>query len=78
MPKTRATFWAEKFERNVDRDRQAIDALEKSGWRVLVVWECETKRPAVLAEKIVGFFFTEVGEDGPEGGSRKARLKHPA
>src|ERR1700682_6182336 len=43
MPKTRTTFWAEKFARNVARDIASSKALERDGWSVLTVWECETK-----------------------------------
>ena len=32
-----------KFEHNVARDRQSEKALSALGWRVLVIWECETK-----------------------------------
>lgn len=37
-------FWMAKFERNMQRDRRNIEALEALGYRVIVVWECETKR----------------------------------
>lgn len=39
-PRNNADFWAQKFERNVERDAEAIVALSESGWRVAVVWEC--------------------------------------
>ena len=42
-PKTREDFWRAKITRNVERDREAIAALEKLGWTVKVVWECEVK-----------------------------------
>lgn len=42
-PSTRSAFWQDKFARNVARDRLVIGALENAGWRVHVVWECETK-----------------------------------
>lgn len=45
-PSTRSAFWQDKFDRNVERDRLATEALEKSGWAVHVVWECETKGKA--------------------------------
>lgn len=38
--KTRREFWTNKFEANRERDRRDIGLLLKSGWRVLVVWEC--------------------------------------
>ena len=41
-PRTRAAYWRDKFERNVERDRRNAAALQALGWEVLVVWECET------------------------------------
>jgi DNA mismatch endonuclease (patch repair protein) len=43
MPKHNAEFWQQKFARNVERDREKQMALESSGWKVLVIWECELK-----------------------------------
>jgi len=43
LPSSRQDFWREKLRRNVERDRQNIDALVGLGWRVFVVWECATK-----------------------------------
>ena len=44
VPGTRTEFWREKFESNRQRDRVAAEALRVAGWRVLVVWECFTRR----------------------------------
>ena len=41
-PKTRAAYWREKFEQNVERDQRNVSMLRALGWKVLVVWECET------------------------------------
>jgi DNA mismatch endonuclease (patch repair protein) len=49
MPSTNEEFWREKFERNVERDRENRHALEEDGWQVLVVWECELNEDAVDA-----------------------------
>lgn len=54
-PKTRVTFWNEKFSRNVERDRAAIRSLEAADWKVLVVWECETKDQEGLAKTLTAF-----------------------
>ncbi|TBZ12288.1 DNA mismatch endonuclease Vsr [Rhizobium leguminosarum bv. viciae] len=58
VPKTRSDWWAAKFERNVERDKQAQASLEAAGWRVCVVWECETRDleslKTSLAERIFG------------------------
>lgn len=51
-PKTRADFWNAKFDGNVARDRSAEMALQAAGWKVLVVWECETKDVPALAEML--------------------------
>jgi DNA mismatch endonuclease (patch repair protein) len=49
--KSNAAYWAAKIERNQKRDAASIQALRESGWRTLVVWECELKAPeAVQAE----------------------------
>jgi DNA mismatch endonuclease (patch repair protein) len=48
-PKTRAEFWQAKFDTNVARDVSAVEQLAASGWKVLVLWECET-RDAVRTE----------------------------
>ena len=45
-PGTNTTFWREKITGNVERDKRNRAALKKAGWKVLVVWECETKSVA--------------------------------
>ena len=54
-PATRRAFWAEKFEQNKARDRRNNRALRRAGWRVLVVWECWTRRPEWLKERLERF-----------------------
>jgi|TARA_R100000455_G_C6268405_1_gene123884 DNA mismatch endonuclease (patch repair protein) len=44
-PATRPEFWRNKILRNVERDEENVAALEAMGWRVLTVWECETRNP---------------------------------
>ncbi|WP_071891226.1 very short patch repair endonuclease [Hymenobacter sp. PAMC 26628] len=51
-PMDNTDYWGAKLLRNISRDAEAKQALEKLGWRVLVVWECELKiaaRGATLA-----------------------------
>lgn len=47
LPKTRTEFWQEKLAKNAERDQKTVQALTESGWRVLTVWECATKRFAL-------------------------------
>jgi DNA mismatch endonuclease (patch repair protein) len=55
IPKRNRSFWSEKFRRNRARDRHAIRALRKSGFKVLVIWECQTFDPVKLRRRIERF-----------------------
>lgn len=54
MPKTRPEFWRQKFRDNTRRDRRAKSQLTELGWRVLVIWECQTKGNRTLSELLRG------------------------
>lgn len=54
-PRTRRGFWKKKFEQNRERDRKNRRALRRQGWQVLVVWECETKNPDKLLNRLHSF-----------------------
>lgn len=43
VPKSNTEFWKQKFDANVARDKHSVAKLEKLGWGVLIIWECETK-----------------------------------
>ena len=45
QPKSNQNYWQEKLERNQIRDSENIEKLHGKGWRVIVVWECELKKP---------------------------------
>lgn len=53
MPKTRTAFWAAKFDRNVARDRRDARRLRRAGWRVLVIWECQCRKPETIRSKLL-------------------------
>jgi DNA mismatch endonuclease (patch repair protein) len=42
-PKSRVTFWENKFAETVKRDKQHLKQLKENGWEVFIVWECKTK-----------------------------------
>ena len=52
VPATRPEFWAEKRRGNVERDVKKEKALQELGWRVVRIWECQTKDPTILQEAI--------------------------
>lgn len=43
IPKTRTEWWKKKLFGNKERDEKNIEELEKMGWDVVIVWECELK-----------------------------------
>lgn len=51
-PKSNIEFWAKKFDSNVRRDKRVQKELDALGWKVAVIWECETTEPDDLAEKL--------------------------
>lgn len=52
IPKTRSEWWAEKLARNRARDEEVRMELVATGWRVLVIWECEVTDQDRLAALI--------------------------
>jgi len=46
-PKNNAEFWKEKIEKNADRDAKNYKLLEKAGWNIIIIWECELKSRVV-------------------------------
>ena len=60
-PAANRAYWQVKFERNVMRDLAVFEQLGRTGWRVLVVWECETRDGEGLRGKLAVFL-------GPAGG----------
>lgn len=48
MPSSNVAYWSAKFERNRVRDRKDGRELRRLGWRVVIVWECQTRRPERL------------------------------
>jgi len=55
IPRDNRAFWEKKFLDNRQRDKKNIDRLEKMGYSVLVVWECELKNTRKLEKKIHDF-----------------------
>lgn len=55
MPATNQEFWRRKFEANKRRDRESIKELERLGFSVCVVWECETRSPDACVRRLRAF-----------------------
>jgi DNA mismatch endonuclease Vsr len=50
VPKSNTEFWTAKFLANRARDANAVRALRRDNYCVIVIWECEKR---VIAEKLV-------------------------
>ena len=56
IPKTQHEKWKLKLERNVERDKLHYEELQKMGWKVLVIWECEVEKQLdTVKSKIIDF-----------------------
>lgn len=53
LPRTNASYWTQKLERNVERDTLNKVELNSLGWKVLEVWEHEVRNsPKATALRI--------------------------
>ena len=55
MPKSRLDYWRPKLQRNQQRDRENLRALRSAGYRILIVWDCETRGHARLKARLKKF-----------------------
>ena len=51
-PTSNKRFWNEKLDGNIERDKRFRRALQRMGWKVFVVWQCETREPEKLLRKL--------------------------
>lgn len=57
-PKTNSEFWIRKIQRNKNRDVIVTNLLNKKGWKVIRIWECEINQKKIhykieLLEKLL-------------------------
>ncbi|GAQ57794.1 very short patch repair endonuclease [Streptomyces acidiscabies] len=50
QPKSNATWWRQKLDRNMERDIETTQHLTAEGWKVLRFWEHET--PEDVAQRV--------------------------
>ncbi len=55
LPHSRTSYWIPKLLRNKRRDKLSRDQLRRSGWRSLVVWDCQTANGEKLQKRLVRF-----------------------
>jgi DNA mismatch endonuclease (patch repair protein) len=52
LPTTNIEFWTTKIDGNIERDKQNVLKLEKQGWNVIVIWQCEIKNMKLRDDKL--------------------------
>lgn len=69
-PKSNIQRWQKKFDENVKRDKRNTAELEKLGWNVVIVWECQTKKisklTSFLSYSISGYLMQNLRENCEE------------
>lgn len=51
-PKSSVQFWTRKFQTNIERDEQIARRLRRLGWKIIVVWECQTTDRTALTRSL--------------------------
>lgn len=61
MPENNKEFWKTKFLENIERDKIKVRTLEKMGWRVFTLWECELKKePEENIKRLINRIKTQI------------------
>ena len=55
IPGTRIEYWKPKLDGNRRRDEANRRKLVDLGWRILVIWECETRDMQALSDRVRRF-----------------------
>ena len=55
MPKSNRSYWKPKLLKNTERDKRSLKELRALKWKVLTIWECETKIPERLVRVLTKF-----------------------
>lgn len=52
-PRSNIPYWRAKFAANLERDRETLSQLNKLGWKVIVLWQCDIEADAMKAARRV-------------------------
>jgi DNA mismatch endonuclease (patch repair protein) len=66
-PKSRIEFWLSKFQENIKRDIRNEKSLLAAGWKVLTIWQCQTKDrnyiESLLSFELAGIKMNKIREE---------------
>ncbi|HXP78802.1 MAG TPA: very short patch repair endonuclease [Verrucomicrobiae bacterium] len=55
LPKSNRTYWRSKQAKNALRDSRNTRTLRSKGWKLMVVWECQTRGSKRLESRLARF-----------------------
>jgi DNA mismatch endonuclease (patch repair protein) len=55
IPKSNVDFWTKKIQTNQERDVRNLRKLNRLGWSVKTIWECQTKNRIKLSKRLLHF-----------------------
>ena len=58
-PKSNTGYWNPKLTRNKERAAQRVAEPDATGWKVLTIWECETKDLGRIEKRLKSFLSTK-------------------
>jgi len=53
LPKSNVDFWKNKFEKNVERDKNKREQLAQVGWETITIWECQIKNNVIEQVELI-------------------------
>lgn len=71
QPSANPDYWLPKLARNVERDHSACTRLQNEGWRVLVIWECETRTSQRATQLLTRFLQSDTALPRAEHPTRR-------
>lgn len=54
-PQTNAEYWHTKLAKTRARDVANVESLSELGWKVLIIWECESRDSVALESSLRAF-----------------------
>lgn len=58
MPKSNTEYWQNKISKRIMKDTETYDKLTEMGWNVLIIWECQLKKPT--REKALKYLYYNI------------------
>lgn len=58
-PSQNKDYWIKKIEKNIKRDKEITEYLEKKNYKVIRIWECELKDFSIIDKKLADTSLTK-------------------